>query len=87
MFRCMPNTPVVVRNGVSIYSRGTHVGPEDEQLLSNILNSLGLGIEMEEHYMDIMTALTGCGPTYVSDSDQPQTHEANMGDICIEMVG
>ncbi len=46
------------------------IGPEDEQLLSNILNSLGLGIEMEEHYMDIMTALTGCGPTYVKELNQ-----------------
>ena len=61
----MPNTPVIVKNGVSVYSSGTCVEPEDKQALDSLLNSIGVGIEMQEHYMDIMTALTGCGPTYV----------------------
>ena len=38
----------------------------DRKLLTEMLSSIGLEMEMEEHYMDIMTALSGGGPSYVS---------------------
>lgn len=66
VFRTMPNTPVVVRNGVTIHAAGSHVTEEDSQLLSKMLSSVGIGMEMQEHYMDIMTALSGGGPSFVS---------------------
>ena len=62
----MPNTPVIVKNGTTIYASGTAVDEEDKALLDNMLNSVGVGMEMQEHYMDIITGLTGCGPSYVS---------------------
>ena len=62
----MPNTPVIVKNGTTIYASGTAVEEEDKALLDNMLNSVGVGMEMQEHYMDIITGLTGCGPSYVS---------------------
>ena len=65
MVRCMPNTPVVVQSGVTVYSINGSVGQEDKQLLEYMLSSVGLGVEMPEHYMDIITGLTGCGPSYV----------------------
>ena len=66
MVRCMPNTPVVVRNGVTVYSGNGTVNRQDKEIIEHMLGSVGLGMEMPEHYMDIITGLTGCGPSYVS---------------------
>ena len=65
--RCMPSTPVVVRNGVTVYSRKGTVGEDDKDVVQHMLASVGLGVEMPEHYMDTITGLTGCGPSYVSN--------------------
>lgn len=62
----MPNTPVVVRNGVTVYSSNGTVEQGDKEVLEHMLASVGLGVEMPEHYMDIITGVTGCGPSYVS---------------------
>ena len=62
----MPNTPVSVRNGVTIHASGSHVTKDDKQLLFDMLSSVGIGMEMHEKYMDIMTALSGGGPSFVS---------------------
>lgn len=63
----MPNTPVVVRNGVTVYSGNGTVNGQDKEIIEHMLGSVGLGMEMPEHYMDIITGLTGCGPSYVSE--------------------
>lgn len=67
--RCMPNTPVVVRNGVTVYSGNGTVDQKDKDVIEYMLGAVGLGMEMPEHYMDIITGLTGCGPSYVSIVD------------------
>ena len=36
----------------------TAVVEEDKALLDNMLNSVGVGMELQEHYMDIITGLT-----------------------------
>ena len=66
MIRCMPNTPVVVRNGVTVYASGSAITEADKEKVDKMFASVGEGVEMQEHYMDIMTAVTGCGPSYVS---------------------
>lgn len=48
------------------HTAGTNVREEDRELLSEMLSSVGIGMEMQEHYMDIMTALSGGGPSFVS---------------------
>lgn len=65
VIRCMPNTPVIVRNGVTIYASGSCVTEQDRELLTGMLNEIGVSMEMQEHYMDIITGLTGCGPSYM----------------------
>ena len=62
----MPNTPVIVQNGVTIYALGSSVTTEDHDCLKSMLTKVGVGMEMPEHYMDIMTALSGGGPSFVS---------------------
>ena len=66
VFRTMPNTPVVVQNGVTIHAAGSNIEEEDRLFLTKMLSSVGIGMEMQEHYMDIMTALSGGGPSFVS---------------------
>lgn len=44
------------------------VTEKDEEALDAMLSSVGISMKMEEHYMDIITGLTGCGPTYVRTS-------------------
>ena len=62
----MPNTPVIVLHGVAIYCLGQNVYEEDKERVDDLLSSVGVGMEMQEHYMDIMTGLTGGGPSFVS---------------------
>ena len=64
--RTMPNTPVVVLHGVAIYCLGQNIHEEDKERVDDLLSSVGVGMEMPEHYMDIMTGLTGGGPSFVS---------------------
>ena len=71
----MPNTPVVVQNGVTIHAAGSNIEEEDRLFLTKMLSSVGIGMEMQEHYMDIMTALSGGGPSFVS------THVLYCSDI------
>lgn len=76
----MPNTPVAVQNGVTIHTAGTNVQEADRQLLSEMLSSVGIGMEMQEHYMDIMTALSGGGPSFVSASRPIHSHSTSAED-------
>ena len=62
----MPNTPVIVLHGVTIYSLGENISEEDRETVNELLTSVGVGMEMQEYYMDIMTGLTGGGPSFVS---------------------
>lgn len=64
--RVMPNTPAQVGQGMSVWS--TTLGVTDSQRLrvQAVLRALGeeLWVE-EEKYVDMATALSGTGPTYV----------------------
>ncbi len=62
----MPNTPVIVQKGVTIYALGNAISDGDHTVLKDMLKEVGVGLEMQEHYMDIMTALSGGGPSFVS---------------------
>ena len=62
----MPNTPVIVLHGVTVYTLGQNINEEDRESVDELLSSVGVGMEMQEHYMDIMTGLTGGGPSFVS---------------------
>ena len=74
----MPNTPVVVRDGVTIYSLGSKVRDGDKNLVDYLLSSVGVCHEMDEYYMDVITGLTGCGPSYVSCYSNTILHQQNV---------
>lgn len=64
VIRCMTNTPVMVREGVTVYATGTHAQVEDARLLEQLLGSVGFCTEVEEDLIDAVTGLSGSGPAY-----------------------
>ncbi|XP_078022225.1 pyrroline-5-carboxylate reductase 1b isoform X2 [Epinephelus lanceolatus] len=64
VMRCMTNTPVVVREGATVYATGTHAEVEDGKLLEQLMASVGFCTEVEEDLIDAVTGLSGSGPAY-----------------------
>lgn len=63
--RVMPNIPCVVGAGASGYAGGAHATAGDLEKVGAILNSFGVGLPLEEKYLDAVTGLSGSGPAYV----------------------
>jgi pyrroline-5-carboxylate reductase len=63
--RCMPNTPISVGAGVTAISPGAHVDPAEIELVRGLFGSVGDVVELPEHQLDAVTALSGSGPAYV----------------------
>lgn len=65
LVRVMPNTPSLVKQGMSGLSSGTHATTAHMDLASSLLSSVGQVVEVEEPMLDVVTALSGSGPAYV----------------------
>ncbi len=64
--RAMPNTPAQISMGVTAWCAMPSVDREQRDRAKAILGALGEEIEVEEESMvDMATALSGTGPTYV----------------------
>jgi pyrroline-5-carboxylate reductase len=63
--RVMPNITCVVGAGAAGFAGGSHATADDLEKVGAILNSFGVGIPVEEKYLDAVTGLSGSGPAYV----------------------
>lgn len=64
--RAMPNTPAQVGMGVTAWCPTPEVGAEQRDRAKAILGALGEEIQVDdEQLVDMATALSGTGPTYV----------------------
>ena len=63
--RVMPNIPCVVGAGAAGFAGGSHATAADLEKVGAILNSFGVGVAVEEKYLDAVTGLSGSGPAYV----------------------
>lgn len=64
--RVMPNTPAQIGEGMSVWSATDDVSSAQRDSVRRVLGALGEEIEVEtEKYVDMATALSGTGPTYV----------------------
>ena len=63
--RTMPNTPALVRQGVTGIAAGQHAGPQNLAVATIVLDAVGTVRVMEEHLLDAVTAVSGTGPAYV----------------------
>lgn len=62
--RVMPNTPVLVDEGMSVISGGSHATPADLNHTEEIFGSVGKTARVPESQQDAATALSGSGPAY-----------------------
>jgi pyrroline-5-carboxylate reductase len=62
--RSMPNTPVLIRKGVSAIAGGSHVSAADLDWAESILSAVGSVVRVSERHMDAVTGLSGSGPAY-----------------------
>ncbi|MCL0052378.1 pyrroline-5-carboxylate reductase [Peptococcaceae bacterium] len=65
VIRVMPNTPCLVRSGVSAISCGAYAGAEQESKAKAIFESVGHVVFVEEKLLDAVTGLSGSGPAYM----------------------
>jgi pyrroline-5-carboxylate reductase len=63
--RAMPNTPALVREGVTGLARGAHADEEAVTLATIVLEAVGRVRLMDESLLDAVTAVSGTGPAYV----------------------
>jgi pyrroline-5-carboxylate reductase len=62
--RVMPNTPALVLEGVSVISASPLCSKVDIECAKNIFTAVGMCLEMEEKYLNAVTALSGSGPAF-----------------------
>ncbi|KZC10751.1 Pyrroline-5-carboxylate reductase 2, partial [Dufourea novaeangliae] len=65
VIRVMPNTPVLVGCGATVYARGKHAGDKEAEIAEKLFSAVGLCEEVPENLIDPVTALAGSGPAYV----------------------
>lgn len=64
--RVMPNTPAQVGEGMALWYAAPDVDADAREKVRVTLGALGMELEVdEERYVDMATALSGTGPTYV----------------------
>jgi len=63
--RAMPNTPALVREGVTGIAAGSHAGTHHLDVAREVLGAVGSVRIMEETLLDAVTAVSGTGPAYV----------------------
>ena len=64
VIRIMPNTPVAVGKGMTVYVPGAGVEKEDEALFLEAMAYAGITDRIDERNIDAAMALSGCGPAY-----------------------
>ena len=65
VIRTMPNTPSRLGAGVVAVTGGTHATREHIDKVMRLFEGLGLVVEVAEHHMEAVGAVSGSGPAYV----------------------
>jgi pyrroline-5-carboxylate reductase len=64
--RIMPNLGALVQAAYTAYCCGENVTAEEKEKVKTLLNMMGVCDEVDEKYMDAITAVSGSGPGYMS---------------------
>jgi len=65
LIRIMPNTPALVKTGFAAICAGPRAQQNDINYATSLMNSVGEVIQLEEAFMDAVTAISGSGPGYL----------------------
>jgi pyrroline-5-carboxylate reductase len=63
--RAMPNTPCLIRQGMTALAAGQHASEADVRMAEEIFSSMGRSVVVDEKHMDAITGLSASGPAYV----------------------
>jgi pyrroline-5-carboxylate reductase len=63
--RTMPNTPCLLRQGVTGIAGGPGSTAEDVEYVAKMFRELGGVVEVEESLLDAVTAVSGSGPAWI----------------------
>lgn len=63
--RAMPNTPSLVRRGVTGLAAGPRVAPAQAALVRAVFETVGAVVEVAEDRIDALGTISGSGPAYV----------------------
>ncbi|MGA0863204.1 MAG: pyrroline-5-carboxylate reductase [Ilumatobacteraceae bacterium] len=63
--RAMPNTPALVREGVTAIAGGARCTDDDMKWADEVLSAVGTVVRVPESQMDAVTAVAGSGPGYL----------------------
>src|SRR5579872_3407519 len=63
--RAMPNTPCLIRQGMTALAASANAGADDVSLAREIFSSMGRTVVVDEKHMDAITGLSASGPAYV----------------------
>lgn len=64
--RAMPNLGLLVEKGATAYAVSDACTPEDEYKAHILLNAGAYAVKVEEDEIDTITAVSGCGPAFIS---------------------
>lgn len=63
--RAMPNTPALVREGVTAICGSNNCSEDDYVWAETVLSAVGVVVRVPESQMDAVTAVAGSGPGYI----------------------
>jgi pyrroline-5-carboxylate reductase len=66
VFRVMPNTPLMVGEGVTAYAANGQVAAKHHEILKTIFGVTGRVFAVSEAQLDAVTALSGSGPAFMA---------------------
>ena len=64
VIRAMPNTPSVIREGMTVLSAGSRATEEDVAVATRVFETIGRARVLAEKHMDTVTGLSGSGPAF-----------------------
>lgn len=65
VIRAMPNTPCLIKEGMTAVAAGTHATSTQVQAAKRMFDAIGRCIIVDEKHMDAVTALGASGPAFV----------------------
>ncbi|MCH5198150.1 MAG: pyrroline-5-carboxylate reductase [Oscillospiraceae bacterium] len=62
--RIMPNTPVAVGEGLTLYCTASGITDDEEEAFIDLMKYSGKTVKLDESKIDAGMAVSGCGPAY-----------------------
>ena len=65
VIRAMPNTPALLKQGMTAVCAGTHATPQHLEIARSIFGAVGRTLTVDEKHMDAVTGLSASGPAFI----------------------